>query len=308
MTHNDNNNGNHTDDFESARFEAIELLRLLFSSKRMDTFINLAEVPVEIGEMVVVSVDRGEDLGRVVAKYNPRDPVASITGKFIRTATFTDIANYEQNRDFEDKVLRFCKERISVRKQDMRLSGCEAQLDRRKIRIYFTADERMDFRGLVRDIASKFHARIEMRQIGVRDDARQKDGLGVCGRRLCCASYLSQFRSITLRDVREQKLTPNPSKVSGVCGRLKCCLHFEADFYRKARKLYPQVGSQARIGKRTGEVTSVDIFNETVVLKMDDDEERIMDIEKFHRKRKPLSKEYDSETDLPTHRAETETH
>jgi cell fate regulator YaaT (PSP1 superfamily) len=294
LSNNGNNNDNHTDDFESIRFEATELLRLQFSSKRLDTFINLAEVPVEIGEMVVVSVDRGEDLGRVVAKYNPRDPVASITGKFIRKATFTDIANYEQNRDFENKVLRFCRERISVRKQDMRLSSCEAQLDRRKIRIYFTADERMDFRGLVRDLASKFHARIEMRQIGVRDDARQKDGLGVCGQRLCCASYLSQFRSITLRDVREQDLTPNPSKVSGVCGRLKCCLHFESDFYRKARKLYPQVGSKARIGKRTGEVTSVDIFTETVTLLMDDDEERTMDIEKFHRKRKPLKKEYDS--------------
>ena len=139
------------------------------------------------------------------------------------------------------------------------------------------------------------------------DDARQKDGLGVCGQRLCCASYLSQFRSITLRDVREQNLTPNPSKVSGVCGRLKCCLHFESDFYRKARKLYPQVGSKARIGKRTGEITSVDIFSETVTLRMNDDEERIMDIEKFHRKRKPLKKEYDSQKQSSDTRAETET-
>ena len=303
---NNGKNDNHSEDFESVRFEATELLRLQFSSKRLETFVNLAEVPVEIGEMVVVSVDRGEDLGRVVAKYNPRDPVASITGKFLRKATFTDIADYEQNRDFEEKVLKFCRERISVRKQDMRLSSCEVQLDRRKIRIYFTADERMDFRGLVRDLASKFHARIEMRQIGVRDDARQKDGRGVCGRRLCCASYLSQFRSITLRDVREQDLTPNPSKISGVCGRLMCCLHYESDFYRKARKLYPQVDSKARIGKRTGEVTSVDMFNETVTLRMDDGEERTMDIEKFHRKKRPLNKEPDSESNLPTHRAETE--
>ncbi len=302
----DDQNGNHSEDFESIRFEATELLRLQFSSKRMDTFINLAEVPVQIGEMVVVSVDRGEDLGRVVAKYNPRDPVASITGKFLRKASYTDIANYEQNRNFEEKVLKFCRERISVREQEMRLSSCEVQLDRRKIRIYFTADERMDFRGLVRDLASKFHARIEMRQIGVRDDARQKDGQGVCGRRLCCASYLSQFRSITLRDVREQDLTPNPSKVSGVCGRLMCCLHYESDFYRKARKLYPQVGSKARIGKRTGEVISVDIYNETITLQMDDDEERTMDIEKFHRKRKPLKREPDSLSNSQAHRADTD--
>ncbi len=302
----DNHNIHHPEDFESVRFEATELLRLQFSSKRMDTFINLAEVPVEIGEMVVVSVDRGEDLGRVVAKYNPRDPVASIAGKFLRKASYTDIADYEQNRDFEEKVLKFCRERIVVREQEMRLSSCEVQLDRRKIRIYFTADERMDFRGLVRDLASKFHARIEMRQIGVRDDARQKDGQGVCGRRLCCASYLSQFKSITLRDVREQNLTPNPSKVSGVCGRLMCCLHYESDFYRKARKLYPQVGSKARLGKRTGEVISVDIYNETISLQMDDGEERTMDIEKFHRKRKPLKREPDSSSNSQAHRAESD--
>ncbi len=285
----ENENGN-SENYDNERSSALELFRLLFSSKRLETFINMSDKPTSVGDMVVVSADRGEDIGIVVAKYNPRDPVASITGHFLRKATPDDLQIDRQNREFEKKVLKFCKERVSTRTMDMKLTSCESQLDRRKLRIYFTADQRKDFRGLVRDLASKFHARIEMRQIGVRDDARQKDGIGLCGKRLCCASYLSHFRSITLKTAREQDLAPNPSKVSGVCGRLMCCLNYESDFYRKASKLYPQLGSRAMLGKREGKVTAVDIFRETITLKMEDDEEKVLNIEKFHRRKKPLKK------------------
>ncbi|MBD3277305.1 MAG: hypothetical protein GF388_03310, partial [Candidatus Aegiribacteria sp.] len=282
------NNGRRN--WEEERSGAIELFRLVFSSRRLDTYINNSSSPVSVGEMVVVSVERGEDMGMVVEKYDPMDPVASIDGVFKRRATPADLDDYRKNRDYEKKVLKFCRERVETRGMDMKLTGCEAQLDRRKIRIFFTADRRKDFRGLVRDIAKKYHARIEMRQIGVRDDARKKDGMGVCGRRLCCSSFLSHFRSITLKTARQQDLAPNPSKVSGVCGRLMCCLNYELDFYRKASKTYPEKGSRARIGKREGTVASVDIFHETVTLEMDGGEERTMDVEKFHRKKKPLSK------------------
>ncbi len=285
----DNENGN-SENYDKERSSAIELFRLIFNSRRLETFINLSNKPVSVGDLVVVSADRGEDLGMVIAKYDPRDPVASINGHFVRRATPDDLQKDQKNREFEKIVLKFCIERVSTRSMDMKLTSCESQLDRRKLRIYFTADQRKDFRGLVRDLASKFHARIEMRQIGVRDDARQKDGMGLCGKRLCCASYLSHFRSITLKTAREQDLAPNPSKVSGVCGRLMCCLNYETDFYRKASKLYPQVGSRARIGKKEGKVTAVDIFRETVTLQMEDEEDKVMDIEKFHRKKKPLKK------------------
>jgi cell fate regulator YaaT (PSP1 superfamily) len=284
---NGNENGS-SENYDKERSSAIELFRLIFNSRRLDTFINLSDKPISVGDLVVVSADRGEDLGMVIAKYDPRDPVASINGHFVRKATPDDLQKDQQNREFEKKVLKFCMERVSTRSMDMKLTSCESQLDRRKLRIYFTADQRKDFRGLVRDLASKFHARIEMRQIGVRDDARQKDGIGLCGKRLCCASYLSHFRSITLKTAREQDLAPNPSKVSGVCGRLMCCLNYETDFYRKAAKLYPQLGSRARIGKREGKVIAVDIFRETVTLQMEDEEDKIMDIEKFHRRKKPL--------------------
>lgn len=288
----ENENGS-SENYDNERSSAIELFRLLFSSRRLDTFINLSKKPISVGDMVVVSADRGEDLGMVIAKYDPRDPVASINGHFVRIATPDDLQKDQQNREFEKKVLKFCMERVSTRSMDMKLTSCESQLDRRKLRIYFTADQRKDFRGLVRDLASKFHARIEMRQIGVRDDARQKDGIGLCGKRLCCASYLSHFRSITLKTAREQDLAPNPSKVSGVCGRLMCCLNYETDFYRKASKLYPQLGSRTRIGKREGKIISVDIFRETVTIQLEDEEEKIMDIEKFHRRKKPLRKPRD---------------
>lgn len=281
--------------YDQDRSKATELIRLIFSSRRLETFINLSPEPVSVGEMVVVSVDRGEDLGTVVAKYSPRDPVASINGHFIRKASPEDIQRYLENRQYEEKVLKFCRKRISTRKMEMNLTGCEAQLDRRKLRIFFTAEQRKDFRGLVRDLASKFHARIEMRQIGVRDDARQKDGIGLCGRRLCCSSYLSHFRSITLKTAREQNLAPNPSKVSGVCGRLMCCLNYETDFYRKAKKLYPQMGARVMIGKREGKVSAVDIFTETVTLTMEDGEEKEMNVEKFHRKKKSPSSPSDLE-------------
>ena len=288
----ENENGS-SDNYDKERSSAIELFRLLFSSRRLDTFINLSKKPISVGDMVVVSADRGEDLGIVIAKYDPRDPVASINGHFVRNATPDDLQKDQQNREFEKKVLKFCMERVSTRSMDMKLTSCESQLDRRKLRIYFTADQRKDFRGLVRDLASKFHARIEMRQIGVRDDARQKDGIGLCGKRLCCASYLSHFRSITLKTAREQDLAPNPSKVSGVCGRLMCCLNYETDFYRKASKLYPQLGSRTRIGKREGKIIAVDIFRETVTIQLEDEEEKVMDIEKFHRRKKPLKKPRD---------------
>ncbi len=293
------NDSDHGDrrSYEKDRADATELFRLLFSSKRLETYINLTDSPVPVGEMVVVSVDRGEDLGIVVAKYSPRDPVASIDGHFLRKATPEDILRFEENRDFEDKVLKFCSKRIATRGMEMKLTSCESQLDRRKIRIYFTADQRKDFRGLVRDLASKFHARIEMRQIGVRDDARQKDGMGICGRQLCCSAYLSHFRSITLKAAREQDLAPNPSKVSGVCGRLMCCLNYETEFYRKASRLYPQIGARTLIGKREAKVSGVDIFAETVTLQMEDGEEKVMEIEKYHRRKKPPGRSGNNEGD-----------
>ncbi len=168
----------------------------------------------------------------------------------------------------------------------MRLTDCESQLDRNRIRIFFTADQRTDFRGLVRDMASAFRARIEMRQIGVRDDAKYKDGVGICGRQLCCAGFLNEFKSVTLKSVRDQHLSPNPSKVSGACSRLMCCLDYETDFYHKASKTYPRAGLKLRVNGMPALVKDINIFKETVLLLWEGSgDEEVLPIEDFHRRR-----------------------
>jgi cell fate regulator YaaT (PSP1 superfamily) len=238
--------------------------------------------------MVVVSVDRGEDLGRVVTKFPPSEfQREALEGRLLRTATPEDMARHQSNTRYELDVLRYCAQRVKVRKLEMKLTDCEIQLDRRRIRIFFTADQRTDFRGLVRDLAAEFKARIEMRQIGVRDDAKHKDGIGLCGRRLCCSQFLNRFNSVTLKTVKEQSLSPNPSKISGACSRLMCCLAFESEFYRRAARLYPEAGMKVVLDGRKAEVTGSDMFRETVSVVFEEEgESEEMEIETFHRKRR----------------------
>jgi cell fate regulator YaaT (PSP1 superfamily) len=263
-----------------------EVLQLAFKARRTAFYANRTGIPVPTGTLAVVSVDRGEDMGQVVAKALPADVEAlQIEGDFLRLPDGHDIDRWNENRQFEKTVLEHCAERVKARGLEMRLTDCEAQLDRNRIRVFFTADQRTDFRGLVRDLASAFRARIEMRQIGVRDDARYKDGVGICGRRLCCAGYLNDFKSVTLKSVRDQNLSPNPSKVSGSCSRLMCCLEYETDFYRKAARTYPRPGMKLKLNGIAALVKAADIFRETVSVVYDDGSEETVEIEDFHRRR-----------------------
>jgi cell fate regulator YaaT (PSP1 superfamily) len=267
--------------------KATEYLQVAFKSRRLLYFANDSGVPVDVGEYVVVSVDRGDDLGRVVTKIAPPDfQRDSLEGKLRRTATPEDLARHESNMRYENDVLRYTAQRVKVRKLEMKLSGCEVQLDRRRIRIFFTADQRTDFRGLVRDLAAEFKARIEMRQIGIRDDAKHKDGIGICGRRLCCSLFLNRFNSVTLKTVRDQNLTPNPSKISGACSRLMCCLAYESDFYRRSSRLYPETGQKVVLGEKRAVVTGSDIFRETVTVVYENQQEQeVIEVEAYHRLR-----------------------
>ncbi len=266
--------------------QPLEILQLSFKSRRLAYYRNNSPLPVDIGTLAVVSVDRGEDMGRVVAKISPGEVVPEeIEGSFLRLPTREDTELFESNREFGVQVLDHCKKRVQVRNLDMRLTDCEVQLDRNRIRIFFTADQRTDFRGLVRDMASTFRARIEMRQIGVRDDAKHKDGVGICGRRLCCAGFLDDFKSVTLKSVRDQGLSPNPTKVSGACSRLMCCLEYETELYRRAAKTFPREGSRMKLAGEQVTVKKCDIFLDNVHLLTDDNNEEIIDIEEFHRRR-----------------------
>ncbi len=264
-----------------------EYIVAAFRAGRTGVFANQTGLPAFVGSLVVVSVDRGQDMGRVLSKTLPGEQLpAEPEGVLLRAATDQDVERALENREFENRVLSYCAERVRMRALDMKLTACESQLDRRKVRIYFTAEQRTDFRALVRDLAAEFRTRIEMRQIGVRDDARHRDGAGICGRRLCCSAFLREFTSVTLRSVREQRLAPNPAKVSGSCSRLMCCLSYEAEFYRRADRIFPEDGSRHRLGNRSASVTGTDIFRETVRVAWEDGTEETLDLEEFHRRRR----------------------
>lgn len=265
----------------------LEVLQVVFKAGRRGFYRNDGPLPVGNGTLVILCVDRGIDLGRVAAKLPPsEDLLEQCSGSYLREATEDDLEQHRSNGEFERSVLQYCRERIEARKLDMRLTGCETQLDRNRIRVFFTADQRTDFRGLVRDLAASYRARIEMRQIGIRDDARHKGGLGICGRVLCCSGFLDDFQSVTLKMVRTQNLSLNPSKVSGTCGRLMCCLAYESEFYQQALKEYPQPGMRVPLMGVPVEVLNSDIFHETVTVRPDGGQDaETMPLEEFRRRK-----------------------
>lgn len=272
---------------------SLEVLQVVFKAGRKGYYRNDGPLPVRNGSLVILGVDRGVDLGRVVAKLPASDELLEqCAGSCIREATEDELEQHRANAEFERSVLQYCRERIEARKLEMRLTGCEVQLDRNRIRVFFTADQRTDFRGLVRDLAANYRARIEMRQIGIRDDARHKGGLGICGRVLCCSGFLDDFQSVTLKMVRTQNLSLNPSKVSGTCGRLMCCLAYESEFYQQAMREYPQPGLKVALMGVSREVLNADIFHETVTVSSDGGQEaETMPLEEYLRRKaieKPL--------------------
>ncbi len=179
---------------------------------------------IKVGDMVVVEGDFGITLGKVVHQSKGEETNLK---PIIRIATQEDMENYQKNLILEQEAKEFCLERIKERKLPMKLLVVEAALDRKRIIFYFTAEGRIDFRELVKDLAAKFKTRIEMRQIGIRDEAKFFGGIGVCGMEICCRRYISFFKPISLKMAKEQEIVLNVSKLSGVCGRLKCCLRYE---------------------------------------------------------------------------------
>jgi len=193
------------------------------------------ELDLKPGDTVIVEVERG--LGRGTVVYGPREPDPKAKKrklkKVIRKADSVDIERHGFNVEREEEAYRICRERIEKKRLPMKLVRVEYLFDSSKAIFYFTSETRVDFRELVKDLASEFHTRIEMRQIGVRDEAKILGGLGPCGRELCCSSYMSDFEPVTIKMAKEQNLALNPAKISGVCGRLMCCLGYEHGIYKK---------------------------------------------------------------------------
>ena len=228
------------------------------------------------GDKVLVETDLGTALGVVSTDPKrrgqnlPKRPLKRV----FRLANARDMEKFHKKGQLEKQVYAFCYERVKERSLPMCLVSVERLYDGSKIMVYFTADGRVDFRELVKDLVQKFHTRVEMRQIGVRHQAKMFGGLGTCGRHLCCSSFLSEFAPVSIRMAKEQNLSLNPSKISGMCGRLMCCLTYEYAYYAKAKKDIPKVGKKVVTTLGEGKVIRQNVLKKTLTVVLDSGEEK----------------------------------
>ncbi len=235
-------------------------------------YYNLSNFEVKENDYVIVEHDRGMDYGQVVSqKEEEADPKSKEAPKKItRKANDSDMKSIEDNRQKAREAFASCLKKIKEHNLDMKLVKAEYSFDRGKIVFYFTSPGRVDFRELVKDLAKIFKARIELRQIGVRDEARLFGGFGPCGRELCCAKFLKDFEPVTIKMAKEEGLPLNPPKISGLCGRLMCCLNFEYEAYKFLSKGLPHEGEHLHTPKGKGKVISVNVFKRNVVVLLED--------------------------------------
>lgn len=225
---------------------------------------------VKPGDYVIVDTARGHDLGEVAMGSRDIDEETwkNPLKKTIRIASEQDIQHGIDNREKEKEAFSICQKKIAEHKLEMKLVSVEYAFDNSKILFFFTANGRVDFRSLVKDLASIFKMRIELRQIGVRDEAKMLGGLGPCGRPICCGTFLDQFQPVSIKMAKEQNLSLNPTKISGVCGRLMCCLKYEQEHYEMTRKKMPKIGREVTTPDGTGPVSDLNIVKETVFVRL----------------------------------------
>ncbi len=244
-----------------------DIVQVALRGSRKEFCLNSRNLWLTIRDRVVVQSEHGETLGTVFLKdatlIELKRP-GSVTREIIRKATEEDLDQEDRNRRREGEAFEYCRERIGLRELDMDLSEVEVAFSGHRITFYFSAEHRVDFRELVKDLAARFRTRIELRQIGVRDQAKRLDGCGPCGRAFCCSTWLRDFHPVTLKMAREQQLSLNPSKISGACGRLLCCLAYELTHYRDSHKRLPPPGTELKTGKGMVRVTRTETYQEAV--------------------------------------------
>jgi cell fate regulator YaaT (PSP1 superfamily) len=262
------------------------LVEVAFKGNRKEFYLWDGEEIPRVSSSVIVEADRGEDLGRVhaVGELAERRCTGCSHGcgseqprlRMLRPATRDDERRAAELRAQDEDVRRKAMERVKVHGLVMKVSDAEWQWDRKKLTFYFTAEKRVDFRALVRDLASTFRTRIELKQIGVRDEARRLSGIGRCGREYCSASWLPELRPVNLQVAKDQRLSLNPSQISGACGRLMCCLRYEHEFYVQSRKRFPKEGKILVTANGEEQVVSNDIFGDRVTLRNSEGDIRVV--------------------------------
>ena len=280
----------------------IKVIGVRFRTAGKIYFFSPGKLEIRQGDHVIVETARGVEFGRVVSgpKEVKEEEVVQPLKSVIRIATEQDEKMEEKNREKEKEAFQICLEKIRKHGLEMKLIDAEYTFDNNKVLFYFTADGRIDFRELVKDLAAVFRTRIELRQIGVRDETKIRGGIGICGRPLCCHTYLSEFAAVSIKMAKEQNLSLNPMKISGVCGRLMCCLTNEEETYEELNSQLPSVGDPVTTcDGLTGTVHSLSVLRKLVkvVVNLEDDEKEIREYHadelkfKPRRKKQKISKE-----------------
>lgn len=230
---------------------------------------------IERGEHVIVETSMGMEYGEVVIanRQLPQEKIVTPLKKIIRVANKDDAKKNEENKKQEKEAFKVCEKKIKEHGLEMKLLDVEFKFDKSKILFFFTADGRIDFRDLVRDLAAIYKTRIELRQVGVRDEVKRLGGNGVCGRELCCCSFLGNFETVSIKMAKEQNVSLNPSKISGNCGRLMCCLQYEQNVYEEKLKKLPKIGAIVKTDDGQGEVCGLETLKEIVKVKFKDGDE-----------------------------------
>lgn len=251
-----------------------EVISIRFKNGGKDYFFDPDGNKVKVGDKIIVEMQRGKEMG-TVSETNHEvddDKIVKPLRKMLRFATQKDFDRIEENHKKEAEAFKICEKKIEEHKLDMKLTKVEYSFDSSQIVFFFTADGRVDFRELVKDLASEFHTRIELRQIGVRDEAKMLGGIGICGQPYCCKQFLNDFEAVSIKMAKEQGLSLNPTKVSGSCGRLMCCLKYEQDAYEHLSSFTPKVG--AIVKTRDGKATVIDsnLISGNLIVKLVDTE------------------------------------
>ena len=248
-----------------------KVIGVRFKANGKSYYFSPGELELQQGDHVIVETARGTECGEVAK--GPHDVPDSSIVKPLKTVTrmadAVDVRRMQQNRADEKRAFSVCEERIAKHKLDMKLVDVEYTLDRNKILFYFTADGRIDFRDLVKDLAGVFRTRIELRQIGVRDESKMLGGLGICGQPFCCSRFLRDFQPVSIKMAKEQGLSLTPAKISGSCGRLMCCLAYEQPAYEYLNRITPGVGSIVKTPEGVGAVVETNVISGTLRVRMD---------------------------------------
>jgi len=252
----------------------IEVIGVRFKKAGKIYYFDPNQIDIELDDDVIVETVRGIEFGYVVIvnKLVDIDDVVLPLKKVLRIATEQDVQNVEENTFLAEKAFRACTAKIKEHNLDMNLVDVEYTFDRNKVIFYFTAEGRIDFRNLVKDLASQFKTRIELRQIGVRDEAKLLGGIGPCGRMLCCSTFLGDFEPVSIKMAKDQNLSLNPAKISGICGRLMCCLKYENDNYEDAKKNLPDLGEEINTDYGLGKVVGLNLLEAIIEVEVYENE------------------------------------